>query len=166
MKRGREAQMDNKKLFQTMLCLIERGAIKYEAYSWCFQMVDMRVMSAVFSDKKFIMTVPESEWNDGPSEAVAMTLAQMVVDGELEFSKPEDWDTLEEKVVIFMSDRGREIDMVVEVKNYDEKFRDVAVEGMYQWDGTEEEYCEFMMGWLKDAGYSVSSIEYEDVFDE
>lgn len=165
----REAGFDGKKrgaLSDTMLSLIDRKAIRFEGFSWCFGMVDLNVMSTVFSDKKFVMSVKESDWNDGPEEAVALMLAELVEEGELKFDTAEDCgNTMTGKTVIFRSDGGREIDMVLNVKNYDEKFRDTAVEGMYHWDGTDDEYCDFMLAWLKKAGYSADKIEYSEVYD-
>lgn len=165
----REAGFDGKKrgaLSDTMLSLIDRKAIRFEGFSWCFGMVDLNVMSTVFSDKKFVMSVKESDWNDGPEEAVALMLAELVEEGELKFDTAEDCgNTMTGKTVIFRSDGGREIDMVLNVKNYDEKFRDTAVEGMYHWDGIDDEYCDFMLAWLKKAGYSADKIEYSEVYD-
>lgn len=66
------------------------------------------------------------------------------------------------KVVIFNSeDRG--VDLVLDVKNYDEKFSERAYSVIDQWQTSTDEYVEFLLDGLKKAGYVVSLSDYTEL---
>lgn len=77
---------DKQKIMSEVEKLIDDGTIQFEAYSWCFRMVDMVVKSSVFSDCEFILTVREDDWNDGPDTAVASEIADAILDGSLQWA--------------------------------------------------------------------------------
>ena len=58
-------------LKQAIGAMLMTGAIEFEAYSWCFGFVDMKVRTKIFTDEEFVMSVKEDDWNDGPAASVA-----------------------------------------------------------------------------------------------
>lgn len=72
-------------LKQAIGAMLMTGAIEFEAFSWCFGFVDMKVRTKVFTDEEFVMSVKEDDWNDGPAASVADQLTEMVMDGEITF---------------------------------------------------------------------------------
>lgn len=76
---------ENTMLQQTIGAMIMADAIKFEAYSWCFGYVDMKICTKVFTDEEFVMSVKEDDWNGGPAASVAAQLTQLVLQGELTF---------------------------------------------------------------------------------
>lgn len=72
-------------LKQAIGAMIMADAIKFEAFSWCFGFVDMKVRTKVFTDEEFVMSVKEDDWNDGPAASVADQLTELVMDGEITF---------------------------------------------------------------------------------
>lgn len=81
---------ENTMLQQAIGAMIMADAIKFEAYSWCFGYVDMKIHTNVFTDEEFIMSVKEDDWNDGPAASVAAYLTEMVLQGELTFKPVEE----------------------------------------------------------------------------
>ena len=71
--------------------MIQTGAIKFQAFSWCFGIVDFYVTSGVFTDKEFQTSVLEDDWNGGPKHAVAIELADLVEKGLIEFAPIDEW---------------------------------------------------------------------------
>ena len=63
--------------------MIEKGIICFDAFSWCYNIVDMTVKSDIFEDDSFVMSVPEDDWNCGPAEAVAAELTELLINGTL-----------------------------------------------------------------------------------
>ena len=76
---------ENTMLQQAIGAMLMTGAIEFEAYSWCFGYVDMKICTKVFTDEKFVMSVKEDDWNGGPAASVAAYLTEMVMDGEIAF---------------------------------------------------------------------------------
>ena len=72
-------------LKQAIGAMLMTGAIEFEAYSWCFGYVDMKICTKVFTDEEFVMSVKEDDWNDGPAASVADQLTELVMDGEITF---------------------------------------------------------------------------------
>lgn len=67
------------------------------------------------------------------------------------------------KLVIIRSEEGRMIDMVLKVENHDERFAAVVKDADYAWQNTEEEWYDFMLARIREAGYKVEVVEYETV---
>lgn len=65
--------------------MLENGIIKYDAYSWCYGMVDMTITSEIFKGHSFIISVLEDKWDNGPSKAVSEELSRLAISGDLEF---------------------------------------------------------------------------------
>ena len=76
---------ENTMLQQAIGAMIMADAIKFEAYSWCFGYVDMKICTKVFTDEEFVMSVKEDDWNGGPAASVAAYLTEMVMDGGIGF---------------------------------------------------------------------------------
>lgn len=76
---------ENTMLQQAIGAMIMADAIKFEAYSWCFGYVDMKICTKVFTDEEFVMSVKEDDWNGGPAASVAAYLTELVMDGEIAF---------------------------------------------------------------------------------
>lgn len=65
--------------------MIQIGVITFSSLSICGGLVDVNVTSGVFMDKTFVASVYEDDWNSCPARAVVSELAELIVDGELEF---------------------------------------------------------------------------------
>lgn len=76
---------ENTMLQQAIGAMLMTGAIEFEAYSWCFGFVDMKVSTKIFTDEEFVMSVKEDDWNDGPAASVADQLTELVMNGEITF---------------------------------------------------------------------------------
>ena len=76
---------ENTMLQQAIGAMLMTGAIEFEAYSWCFGFVDMKVRTKIFTDEEFVMSVKEDNWNDGPAASVAAYLTELVMNGEIAF---------------------------------------------------------------------------------
>ena len=77
-------------LKQAIGAMLMTGAIKFEAFSWCFGFVDMKVRTKIFTDEEFVMSVKEDDWNGGPAASVADQLTELVMDGEIAFRSIEE----------------------------------------------------------------------------
>lgn len=66
--------------------MIQSKVIKFKSLSKYCNVVDVDITSDVFTDKKFISSVYEDDWNSCPDRAVASELSKLVIDGELEFA--------------------------------------------------------------------------------
>lgn len=76
---------ENMILQQAIGAMLMTGAIEFEAFSWCFGYVDMKICTKVFTDEEFVMSVKEDDWNGGPAASVADQLTELVMDGEIAF---------------------------------------------------------------------------------
>lgn len=76
---------ENTMLQQAIGAMLMTGTIEFEAFSWCFGFVDMKVRTKIFTDEEFVMSVKEDDWNGGPAASVAAYLTEMVMDGEIAF---------------------------------------------------------------------------------
>lgn len=65
--------------------MLERGIIYFNAFSWCFDMVDITIKSDVFEEESFVLSVLKQDWNDGPGEAVATELTKLLINGDIRF---------------------------------------------------------------------------------
>lgn len=70
------------------------------------------------------------------------------------------------KIVVFRSEGGRYIDMIVSVENFDDRFNTHARNAVDEWYKTDEEFCTFVVTALKKAGYTAHLLEYEDFRDD
>ena len=77
-------------LKQAIGAMLMTGAIEFEAFSWCFGFVDMKVRTKIFTDEEFVMSVKEDDWNGGPAASVADQLTKLVMDGEIAFRSIEE----------------------------------------------------------------------------
>ena len=76
--------MDNY-LEQAIGAMLMSEAIIFEAYSWSFGYVDMVVKNSVFTEPEFIISVLESNWNDGPAASVTKELARLIMCNKINF---------------------------------------------------------------------------------
>lgn len=65
--------------------MLEKEAIQFTPFSWCFGTVDVTVSSEVFTEKEMVLSVNEDDWNGGPTKCVAKELAQAITAGRLRF---------------------------------------------------------------------------------
>lgn len=72
-------------MIRLMEAMLEKEVIRFQAYAWCFRMVDMFVMSDLFDEKEFVLSVYEDDWNGGPAKCVAEELAKTVAEGKIKF---------------------------------------------------------------------------------
>lgn len=68
-----------------MEAMLEKEIIRFRAYAWCFGMVDMFVMSGLFAEEEYVLSVYEDDWNGGPSKCVAKELVKTVAEGKIRF---------------------------------------------------------------------------------
>ena len=65
--------------------MIQIGVIKFRSLSKYHNVADFYVTSDIFTDKTFISSVYEDDWNNCPARAVAAELTSLIIDGKLEF---------------------------------------------------------------------------------
>lgn len=72
-------------LEQAVGAMLETGIIQFKPFAWSFGLVDMTVSSEVFTDKEFLLTANQDDWNGGPAKCVAKELMQAITSGNLKF---------------------------------------------------------------------------------
>lgn len=70
------------------------------------------------------------------------------------------------KIVVFRSEGGRYIDMILSVENFDARFYKVASDATFEWNETDREFVEFVMSKLAEAGYRASVVDYETILSD
>lgn len=73
-------------LTKCMAALIWSNGIQFTSYSKYRGTVDVRVETEVFTDKDFFTVIDDGDWNSNPARAVAQNLAELILDGEVEFA--------------------------------------------------------------------------------
>lgn len=71
-----------------------------------------------------------------------------------------------EKIVVFRSEGGRYIDMILRVCNFDDRFHKCAYDAIFEWNHTTEEFVEYVTDKLKKCGYILSIEDYYTISDD
>lgn len=72
-------------LESSIIAMIQSEAIKFKTFSNCQGLIDVEITSDVFTDKKFMISVYEDDWNSCPARTIASELADLISDGDIEF---------------------------------------------------------------------------------
>lgn len=70
---------------QAIGAMLMAKVITFKANSWAFGFVDMVVKSTVFTEPEFIVSVAETDWNNGPAASVAKLLTELVLEKQIQF---------------------------------------------------------------------------------
>lgn len=76
----------NKSLMQQIADLLASGELGFHPYSWAFGVVDVAIVPRLFPERIVRISVPEDDWNDGPLDGTAKTLAKLVENGDLKIA--------------------------------------------------------------------------------
>ena len=71
-----------------------------------------------------------------------------------------------EKIVVFRSEGGRYIDMILRVSNFDDRFYRHAYDAVDAWNQTDEEFVDYVTKYLEESGYVVKPEDYYTINDD